>query len=88
MLVYDITERESFDNIRNWITEIKTYGDSKVNILLVGNKCDNEDERRVSYKEGSDLAAEIGVHFWEVSAKNDVNVRESYEDIALSTKRK
>jgi small GTP-binding protein len=88
MLVYDVTERESFENIRNWINEIKTYGDERVCILLVGNKSDIEDKRAVSYKEGADLAAEIGTRFWEVSAKNNINVREAYEDIALIAKKK
>jgi GTPase SAR1 family protein len=87
MLVYDITDRETFDNIRNWITEIKEYADSQVNILLVGNKCDIESERKVSYDEGEELARSIGTHFFEVSAKNNIRVSEAYEDIAKMAKK-
>ena len=68
------------------MSEIKEYADAKVSLLLVGNKCDNEADRRVSYEEGEQLAASIGTHFFEVSAKSDVRVREAYEDIALTAK--
>lgn len=82
LLVYDITDRDTFENIRNWVSEIKEYADSKVSLLLVGNKCDNEDDRKVSFDEGKQLAASIGTNFFEVSAKTDVQVREAFEDIA------
>jgi small GTP-binding protein len=87
MLVYDITDRDTFENIRNWISEIKEYADSKVNILLIGNKCDMEADRKVSFEEGQALANSIGTHFYEVSAKNNIRVAEAYEDVARTAKR-
>ena len=86
MLVYDITDRDTFDNVNNWISEIRTYADSKVGVLLVGNKCDNEGDRKVTYEEGASLAAKMGCQFWEVSAKADINVSEAYHAIAVTTK--
>jgi small GTP-binding protein len=82
LLVYDITDRDTFENIRNWVSEIKEYADAKVSLLLVGNKCDNEEDRKVSFDEGKQLAASIGTNFFEVSAKTDVHVREAFADIA------
>mmetsp|Transcript_19824 Transcript_19824/g.28510 ORF Transcript_19824/g.28510 Transcript_19824/m.28510 type:complete len:205 (+) Transcript_19824:121-735(+) len=86
MLVYDVTDRDTFDNIKNWVMEIKEYADPKVQILLVGNKCDCEADRAVSYEEGAALAASIRTNFFEVSAKENIRVAEAYEDIASTTK--
>jgi len=86
MLVYDITDRESFSSITHWITQIKEHADASVNIVLVGNKCDKEDERAVSRQEGQDLADRCGVRFFECSAKESNGVTEAYLQIAKETK--
>ena len=49
-----------------------------VNSILIGNKCDNVDQRQVSTEEGAQLASEYGMRFFETSAKNDINVDEAY----------
>ena len=52
IVCYDITDRESFNNVNNWLTEIKKHAGANVVKFLVGNKCDMEDERVVSKEEG------------------------------------
>ena len=52
LVVYDITERESFDNLTSWLIEIEKNANKNVYKLLIGNKCDLEDKRKVTYQEG------------------------------------
>lgn len=86
VLVYDVTDRRSFESIRNWISQIQQHADVHVNKILVGNKCDMLDEKVVSTEEGQKLASEFGMLFFETSAKNDVNVEQSFQSIAKSVK--
>lgn len=74
LLLYDITNRESFDNISVWMKEINENIGSDIIKVLVGNKCDLEDERKVNEKEGNDAAAEYNIRFFEVSALSNQNV--------------
>ena len=48
-IVYDVTDQESFNNVKQWLNEIDRYASENVNKLLVGNKCDLTDNRVVSY---------------------------------------
>ena len=82
LLVYDVTDRNSFNNVENWMEQIKQHSDDNVNLILVGNKCDLESQRAVSTKEGQDLAKKHGIHFFETSASTDTNVDECFEDLA------
>lgn len=86
LLVYDVTDRRSFESIRNWISQIQQHADVHVNKILVGNKCDMTDEKVVSTEEGQKLAKEFGIDFWEASAKNDINVEQSFISIARAVK--
>jgi len=86
LLVYDVTDRRSFESIRNWISQIQQHADVHVNKILVGNKCDMLDEKVVSTEEGEKLASEFGIQFWECSAKNDINVDQSFIGIGRSVK--
>ena len=86
LLVYDVTDRRSFESIRNWISQIQQHADVHVNKILVGNKCDMTDEKVVSTQEGMDLANEFGIPFAEVSAKNDIKVDDSFKDLATAVK--
>ena len=52
IIVYDVTNRDSFDNVRQWMTEIERFATENVNKLLIGNKCDLEEKREVSFEEG------------------------------------
>ena len=55
LLIYDLTRRQTFENIDTWITDLRNNGDN-IHILLIGNKCDNQNERVVSYEEGEKKA--------------------------------
>lgn len=82
VLVYDITDKESFNNISNWVIEVKRNAGTNIVMLLIGNKCDMESDRSVTVKEGQDLAKTLGVSFMETSAKTDVNIRETFNVLA------
>lgn len=78
ILAYDITDRESFNNVNNWLAEVKKHAGAQVIKLLVGNKCDLESERVVSAKEAKEFADSLGISFLETSAKQRVNIDESF----------
>ena len=86
LVVYDISNKNSFDSAKQWIDDCKSYMTQKVTIVLVGNKCDLEDKRQVTKEEGQELADAYGLLFFETSAKTDVNVKtvfnNSLEEIA------
>lgn len=82
LLVYDVTDRQSFENINKWVSQIADYGDKHVNKILIGNKCDMEKERVVSEEEGRRLAKTHDMPFYETSAKANMNVSPAFEEIA------
>jgi len=84
LLVYDVTDRQSFESIRNWMSQITQHADVDVNTVLVGNKRDLLDRKVVSSEEGVHLAKEYNMEFFETSAKNDVNVEECVLCLAKS----
>jgi GTPase SAR1 family protein len=78
MVVYDITDIESFNNINSWLIEIEKNANKNVYKILVGNKCDLEEKRQVSYEQGKEFADTYGMKFIETSAKTNQNVHEAY----------
>ena len=64
------------------LNDIKEYCSDNICILLIGNKCDLEEKRKVTYKEGADFADKNGIKFLEISPKNDINIKETFETIA------
>jgi len=78
ILVYDITDRFSFEHIEYWLEELSNSGNPGTYMVLVGNKADREDERKVSTKEGKTFAKEHGAAFLETSAFNGTNVNELF----------
>ena len=82
ILIYDITNLQSYENVKNWISQIKEEANPNVLIYLAGNKIDvGEEERVVKTEEGQKIADELNLPFYETSAKNGVNVNEIFEDI-------
>ncbi|XP_046960369.1 ras-related protein Rab-3 isoform X1 [Vanessa atalanta] len=79
ILMYDITNEESFNSVQDWVTQIKTYSWDNAQVILVGNKCDMEEERVVSQERGRQLAEQLGVEFYETSAKENINVKAVFE---------
>ncbi|XP_076894556.1 ras-related protein RABD2c-like [Bidens hawaiensis] len=78
IVVYDVTDQESFNNVKQWLSEIDRYASENVNKLLVGNKCDLTSQKVVSYETGKAFADEIGIPFLETSAKSSTNVEEAF----------
>ncbi|XP_060064756.1 ras-related protein Rab-3-like isoform X2 [Ylistrum balloti] len=79
ILMYDVTNEESFNAVHDWCTQIKTHAWSNACVLLVGNKCDIEESRCVSTKSGEELAKDLGLEFFETSAKENINVKAVFE---------
>lgn len=77
-IVYDITDRKTFDNLRKWINDVDRLANPQVCKLIVGNKADREDERQVSREEGRAFADNLGVPFLETSAKTAMNVSQMF----------
>ncbi|XP_018321110.1 ras-related protein Rab-37-like isoform X1 [Agrilus planipennis] len=82
LLLYDVTNKTSFDNIRAWLTEIREYAKDDVVIMLIGNKCDCNSERLIRREDGDRLAREYNVAFMETSAKMGLNVDLAFMSIA------
>ena len=78
ILTYDVTDQNSFKNIRNWIKQIEANAQTNVCKVLVGNKCDKPD-RAVSEEEGKKLAEDFNMSFFEASAKTNQNVKEVFD---------
>ncbi|XP_063687507.1 ras-related protein Rab-3-like [Bolinopsis microptera] len=81
LLMYDITNEESFNAVRDWSTQVKTYSWDNAQVVLVGNKSDMEDQRVVSCDRGQQLADELGFPFFETSAKEDKHVKATFDKL-------
>ncbi|XP_043091250.1 RAB3D, member RAS oncogene family, b isoform X1 [Puntigrus tetrazona] len=79
LLMYDITNQDSFNAVQDWATQIKTYSWDNAQVVLVGNKCDLEDDRLVPTEDSQRLAQELGFQFFEASAKDSINVKQVFE---------
>uniref|UniRef100_A0A0D3GNB8 Uncharacterized protein n=2 Tax=Oryza barthii TaxID=65489 RepID=A0A0D3GNB8_9ORYZ len=88
LLVYDVTDESSFNNIRNWIRNIEQHASDNVNKILVGNKVDMDTKRVVSTAQGQKLADEYGMKFFETSAKTNQNVEQVFFTIARDIKQR
>ena len=74
LVAYDISSRDSFNNVNNWINECKNLSSKSILLVLVGNKSDLEERRQVNFEEGQELADKNGMLFYETSAKIGTNV--------------
>lgn len=88
ILVYDITDRQSFKDVENWLSEVEKFANENVVKLLVGNKCDLESQRQVTFAQGKEFADSLGVKFIETSAKNAINVDKAFFTLAEEIKGK
>ena len=82
MLIYDITNRNTFDNVKKWVNSIKEEVTSKVVIILVGNKIDLDKKRQVQTDEGEQIAEEFDMPFFECSALTGENINSAFETLA------
>jgi Ras-related protein Rab-1A len=74
LLVFDITNRQSFLNVKKWVSEIDKYTDNKSQKILIGNKFDLNYRREVTYEESVEFADSLGINYIETSAKDNVNI--------------
>eukprot|EP00358_Blepharisma_japonicum_P000589 CAMPEP_0202950464 /NCGR_PEP_ID=MMETSP1395-20130829/22982_1 /ASSEMBLY_ACC=CAM_ASM_000871 /TAXON_ID=5961 /ORGANISM="Blepharisma japonicum, Strain Stock R1072" /LENGTH=139 /DNA_ID=CAMNT_0049655163 /DNA_START=196 /DNA_END=612 /DNA_ORIENTATION=- len=81
LLVYDLTNAETFTNLQKWMKEIKNYGESIETVLLIGNKSDKDDERNVKQSDAMAFAQKNGIAYIETSALNANNVDKAFEII-------
>ena len=81
ILIYDITERKTFESVSNWVKTIRDEADEKVVIVLAANKSDFEEKRQVSKEEGEKLAQDLNLTFFECSAKDNKNINETFDDL-------
>jgi len=81
ILIYDVTSIQTYENVKNWISQIREEASPNVIIYIAGNKIDLEEERKIKTEEGQKLAEELGLPFFETSAKTGVNINESFEDL-------
>jgi len=81
ILVYDVSNRESFEALPRWLSELDTYVSPEVVKIVVGNKLDKEYSRQVPTAEGAAFAARMGCLFVEASAKTAVGVTETFSEV-------
>ena len=79
ILIYDITDRKTFNSVRNWINNIQEEAPDKVALVLAGNKVDDEKNREVQESQGKKIADEYSLPFFECSAKSDINVTQTFD---------
>ena len=81
ILIYDITNPKTFQNITDWVSQVREEASHNVVIYLIGNKIDLSNERNVSIEEGKELAEKLGLPFNEASALDGTNINEIFNDI-------
>ena len=84
-VVYDITQKSTFDNIDNWIKGLMSQLGNNVNIIILGNKCDLENERQITKEQGEEKAKEYNAGFFEVSALSGKNIDNAFETLISKT---
>jgi len=83
LLVYDITNKKSFDDLDKWILDLKTNGDDNLSLILLGNKSDLEDKRVISTEEGKNKAEFYKSSFLETSALNGNNIEKAFSELIM-----
>ncbi|KAK6935792.1 Small GTPase, partial [Dillenia turbinata] len=81
LLVYDITKRQTFDNVQRWLRELRDHADSNIVIMMAGNKSDLAHLRKVSEEDGQALAEKEGLSFLETSALEAYNIEKAFQTI-------
>jgi len=88
IVVYDVTDQVTFNNVKQWLQEIDRYASDSVNKLLVGNKCDMASKRAVEHAVADEFAKSKNIPFLETSAKNSTNVETAFLTMAREIKQR
>lgn len=78
LLVYDITNKQSLIDIMNWMKYLDEFGEQNIPFVMVGNKSDLRQNRKVSFEEAEEIALMKNTKVYEVSCQNNINVMESF----------
>ncbi|KAK8661177.1 hypothetical protein V6N13_052076 [Hibiscus sabdariffa] len=81
LLVYDITKRQTFDNVQRWLRELRDHADSNIVVMMAGNKSDLNHLRAVSEDDGHGLAEKEGLSFLETSALEATNIEKAFQTV-------
>lgn len=84
MLVYDITNRKSFENIAKWLSNIDEHANEDVEKMILGNKCDMEEKRAVPREKAEAIARAHGIRHIETSAKSNININQAFMELTES----
>jgi small GTP-binding protein len=80
IIVYDITDRSSFDKVEDWIRDVRNLAPPDCQLVLFGNKLDLEAQRAIPAEQGQDLADRHGIYFFETSAATGQNVAQAFNE--------
>ncbi|MHA2182645.1 MAG: Rab family GTPase [Promethearchaeota archaeon] len=81
-IVYDVINRESFDNIEFWISKLKELS-GEIPFIIIGNKIDKKDERLISFEEAKEKSKSYNVQYMETSAKSNENIDKAFESLSV-----
>lgn len=81
LIVYDISRKQTFENVGRWLEELRMHSDTSVVVMLVGNKCDLKNIREVSEEDGTALAESENMFFIETSALDSTNVTTAFQTV-------
>ena len=81
LLVYDITRKSTFENVDNWLIDLRTNADKDILIILIGNKRDLMDNREVSVEEAQTKAEQYNIAYMETSAKSGDNISKAFTEL-------
>jgi small GTP-binding protein len=81
LIVYDLTRKETYNNVEKWLSNLKNNGDEKMAVMILGNKSDEVDKRVVTTEQGQDKAQRSGVPFFETSALTAENISQAFDEI-------
>ena len=81
ILIYDVTNPKTYDNVKNWVAQIREEASPNVVVYLCGNKIDMKEDRKVNEEDGKKMAEEFGFPFNETSARDGININETFEDL-------
>ena len=78
-IVYDITRKATFESVDKWLNDLRVTADKKLSVIIIGNKCDLENQREVNKEQGEEKAKSNGIAFMETSALSGENIEKAFE---------